>query len=190
MLFRAIAGMASIHREGFTRLTVGSGSDDQFSFKSDRMLGAAEPFANLLSVIFVHGLGGHPRGTWEISPATGSESSSAHSIDATKKHKSSKSFFKSFLKRQGVTSPSTGTDQLQDSNISSKIFWPDQYLASNIPQARIWTYGYNADVIGGLFQANNKNSVSQHGRDLAVRLERDIEDEVIPWSHGTSKQLF
>jgi hypothetical protein len=42
----------------------------------------------------------------------------------------------------------------------------------------VWTYGYNADVIGGLFQSNNKNSVSQHGRDLAVRLEREIDNEV------------
>ena len=42
----------------------------------------------------------------------------------------------------------------------------------------MWTYGYNADVIGGLFQANNKNSISQHGRDLSVRLEREIDNEV------------
>jgi hypothetical protein len=41
----------------------------------------------------------------------------------------------------------------------------------------VWTYGYNADVIG-VFQANNKNSVSQHGRDLAVKLEREIENGV------------
>jgi hypothetical protein len=48
-----------------------------------------------------------------------------------------------------------------------------------IPQARVWTYGYNADVIGGLFQANNKNSISQHGQDLEVRLEREIENDVL-----------
>lgn len=42
----------------------------------------------------------------------------------------------------------------------------------------MWTYGYNADVIGGLFQANNKNSISQHGRDLSVRLEREIDNGV------------
>lgn len=27
-------------------------------------------------------------------------------------------------------------------------------------------------MVGGLFQANNKNSMLGHGRDLAVRLER------------------
>jgi hypothetical protein len=58
------------------------------------------------------------------------------------------------------------------------VFWPEEYLAADIPQACVWTYGYNADVIGGLFQANNKNSISQHGRDLSVRLEREIDNGV------------
>lgn len=48
----------------------------------------------------------------------------------------------------------------------------------DLPQARIWTYGYNADVVKGLFQTNNKNSVSQHGRDLAVQLDREIDNQV------------
>jgi hypothetical protein len=87
-------------------------------------------------------------------------------------HKTIKSLFR--LKRskeknnQGQTSTS----------ISADIFWPEEYLVPDLPQARIWTYGYNADVIGGLFQANNNNSVSQHGRDLAVQLDREIDNQV------------
>lgn len=60
----------------------------------------------------------------------------------------------------------------------NKLFWPDEYLTQDLPEARVWTYGYNADAIGGLFQANNKNSVSQHGRDFAVRVEREIRNDV------------
>lgn len=48
----------------------------------------------------------------------------------------------------------------------------------DLPRARIWTYGYNADVVGGLFQTSNKNSVSQHARDLAVELDREIDNQV------------
>jgi hypothetical protein len=59
----------------------------------------------------------------------------------------------------------------------STIFWPEEYLVPDIPQACVWTYGYNADVIGGIFKANNKNSISQHGQDLSVRLEREICNE-------------
>ncbi|KAG7284212.1 hypothetical protein NEMBOFW57_010576 [Staphylotrichum longicolle] len=62
---------------------------------------------------------------------------------------------------------------------SSKLFWPNEYLTQDIPEARTWTYGYNADAVGGLFEANNKNSVSQHGRDFAVRVEREIRNEAI-----------
>ena len=60
------------------------------------------------------------------------------------------------------------------------MFWPQDYIAKDISEARVWTYGYNADVIGGMFEANNKNSVSQHGRDLSVKLEREIGTAVIP----------
>jgi len=41
-------------------------------------------------------------------------------------------------------------------------------------------YGHRIqrDVVGGLFQVNNKNSASGHGRDLQVQLELDIKNEV------------
>ncbi|KAL9638877.1 MAG: hypothetical protein Q9164_001284 [Protoblastenia rupestris] len=59
-----------------------------------------------------------------------------------------------------------------------QVFWLQDYLAPDIPQARVWTHRYNADVVGGLFQASDKNSISQHGRNLALRLEHEIENEV------------
>ncbi len=73
---------------------------------------------------------------------------------------------------------STSTDETEGC-ASRTLFWPNEYLIQDIPEARVWTYGYNADAIGGLFQADNRNSVSQHGRDLAVKLEREVENEVI-----------
>jgi hypothetical protein len=60
----------------------------------------------------------------------------------------------------------------------AKVFWPHDYIADDIPEARVWTYGYNADTIGGVFAANNKNSVSQHGRDLSVKIEREVDNRV------------
>ncbi|KAL9011077.1 MAG: hypothetical protein Q9180_009229, partial [Flavoplaca navasiana] len=76
------------------------------------------------------------------------------------------------------TPPSESNSTQNDRDLrQQEVFWPEDYLATDIREARVWTYGYNADVIGGLFQANNKNSVSGHGRDLAVRLERDVGNE-------------
>jgi len=121
------------------------------------------------SIIFVHGLRGHPRYTWEHSRDVGSE-------DAGVATPSKRKIFKSFKSK-----PSTSTvDNRTSEEHSGKLFWPDEYLTQDIPEARVWTYGYNADAIGGLFQANNKNSVSQHGRDFAVKIEREIENEVAP----------
>jgi hypothetical protein len=116
---------------------------------------------NLWSIIFVHGLRGHPKHTWEGSRDEGSEEGAA----AT-------------LSRRNTTLSTSTADYRTNEDRCTKVFWPDEYLTRDIPDARIWTYGYNADVIGGLFQPNNQNSVSQHGRDLAVRLDRDIGNTV------------
>jgi len=114
----------------------------------------------------VHGLRGHPRQTWADNGEVNSEN--IENI-APSKLKTFKSLFKS------KPSPATSTI---DGPSKATVFWPEEYLTEDIPDARVWTYGYNADVIGGIFEANNKNSVSQHGRDFAVKIEREIENEV------------
>ena len=60
----------------------------------------------------------------------------------------------------------------------STVFWPCDLLAPSLPNTRVLVYGYNADAFGGLFQANNKNSISQHGNDLMVKLERAVHNGV------------
>jgi len=132
------------------------------------------------SVIFVHGLRGHPQGTWQAA-SVNSGSDSGIGSSTTKKPGG----FKSLFKRR--TARSLSEDSTQAHSLSSpassppppsQIFWPEEYLAQDIPEARVWTYGYNADVIGILFEAKNKNSISQHGQDLSSRLEREIQNEV------------
>ncbi|USP73041.1 hypothetical protein yc1106_00315 [Curvularia clavata] len=129
------------------------------------------------SIVLIHGLRGHPRRTWEDAAAPSSVGN-----DAAKKSKSLP--IRSFLRRR--SSKFAGLETKQEKTLSSSstllsspstIFWPEDYLVSDIPNACVWTYGYNADVIGGIFQANNKNSISQHGQDLSVRLEREIGNE-------------
>ncbi|WYZ37655.1 hypothetical protein EsH8_II_001161 [Colletotrichum jinshuiense] len=122
------------------------------------------------SIIFIHGLRGHPRRTWESDRVE--DDVKAYST-TSRKRDSMKSLF---TKR---STSSSSQDNPQDASTPDKLFWPEDYLANDIPEARIWTYGYNADAISGLFQANNMNSVSQHGRDLTAKIEREIENEVI-----------
>src|SRR5690348_15322347 len=83
-----------------------------------------------------------------------------------------KAFFTSKQSSSALISSTTSfADNGTSEESSRKLFWPKEYLTQDIPEARIWTYGYNADAVGG-FQANNKNSISQHGQDFAVSVER------------------
>ncbi|KAF2478344.1 uncharacterized protein BDR25DRAFT_206036, partial [Lindgomyces ingoldianus] len=130
----------------------------------------------LYSIILVHGLRGHPRETWEATPAASAE-------DTAKKPKG----FMSLFKHRVVNPPSTSTGQAHVSlPPPSNVFWSEECLASDIPQARVWTYGYNTDVIGGLFQANNKNTISQHGRDslggIIIKDAINRSDKIREWT--------
>lgn len=117
------------------------------------------------SIILVHGLRGHPQWTWEHHQIAASENTTP------RRSRLIQDFFNPFSSRQKATA-------LADQNtVSNNVFWPRDYLVDDLSETEVWTYGYNADVIGGLFQANNQNSVSQHGQDLSVRLERSIENE-------------
>ena len=108
------------------------------------------------SIVFIHGLRGHPRKTWEGQNET----------------KPRKGLFENLRKSKSTAAQ---TDSIEV--FSNHVFWPQELLAKDIPQATIWTYGYDADIIG-MFEANNQNSVYQHGRDLKIALERDIDNEV------------
>lgn len=67
-----------------------------------------------------------------------------------------------------------GADEDQDTG----LFWPEQFLPKVVPNARILTYGYDADLIRGMFQASSKNSILKHGNDMMMKLERSVRNEV------------
>lgn len=119
----------------------------------------------------MHGLRGHPRTTWETSRNT---PSSSDLPTAASKRKTIKSLFNTRSRHPHIAA---GKGDHGNSS-ADKVFWPAEFLDHDLPEARVWTYGYNADMIGGLFEANNNNSISQHGRDLANQLDREIENQV------------
>jgi hypothetical protein len=86
--------------------------------------------------------------------------------------------FSFFHTRGSSTDPSQSDAQPVRQTTPNPVFWPEHYLKEDIPNARIYTYGYNADVIGGMFEANNQNNILQHAQNLSAQFERDIENEV------------
>ncbi|KAK4443240.1 Alpha/Beta hydrolase protein, partial [Podospora aff. communis PSN243] len=122
------------------------------------------------SIIFVHGLRGHPRHTWEVKEP---QATPTGQPPTPRKRDRFKATFRSKPKPTRDDDLNSGLDSTASTSSAGSIFWPNDFLVDDLPDARIWTYGYNADVIG-VFQAGNKNSISQHGRDLSVKIEREV----------------
>jgi len=143
------------------------------------------------SVVLVHGLRGHPRRSWE-SPR------SSRVEELPRVDKNDRQHLRNFLRSK--LSPNRTSNERQGNRPlpnfegpqfpeakDATVFWPEDLLAPSLPNARILIYGYNADAFGGLFQANNKNSISQHGNDLMVKLERAVHNGV---RHRLSKYMY
>lgn len=162
--------MAKVHRLGFTRLSEPEDDGDQFALK----LNNPAPIQSYITKFLQCGFRSWPSRASHKNLGSCRGRAQQTQPDSAKKPRS----FKSLFKQRAAETPSTSIEQITDSLSSSKVFWPEEFLVSDIPQAIVWTYDYNADVIGGLFQANNKNSVSQHGQDISVRLEREIDNVV------------
>lgn len=59
----------------------------------------------------------------------------------------------------------------------NKVYWPYDLLPTEFPDARIMTYGYDADVIGTLQGDNLKtNNFTTHSQNLMVALNAAITD--------------
>jgi hypothetical protein len=60
----------------------------------------------------------------------------------------------------------TGNRETTWTHKQSKTFWPQTLLARDLPNARILTFGYDADIIGAL-NAAGSNTLRDHGKSLA-----------------------
>ena len=108
------------------------------------------------SIVFVHGLFGHPYKTWTWEPQGRAKSPSP---DARQDGAS-------------ASGPSSGVhDTLSLSSEfntrgsgNSSVFWPKDLLPYKIPDVRIYTWGYDADI--GDLSSASRNTVHQHAGTL------------------------
>lgn len=67
------------------------------------------------------------------------------------------------------------------SSLGDGVFWPQKLLPNTIPDAKIFSFGYNADV-GGFLSPTSQNSISQHAEallsDLADLRDKPAEQEI------------
>ena len=57
------------------------------------------------------------------------------------------------------------------------VYRPGDLWPRAFPNANIYTYGYDADVIKMAFPAAGKNSISEHGQNFMVELERHLDSQ-------------
>ena len=95
------------------------------------------------SVIFVHGIMGHPQATWQTA--------------------SSPSLSESIRLISGRTVPTV-------SQSHESVFWPLDSLPKDVSNVQIWTYGYDARIRRIPAQKDSFN-IRRHGEDLKNKLE-------------------
>ena len=113
----------------------------------------------LFSIVFVHGLGGHPKDTW---------STAALKAEA-------KGGFFSRLKHQSDAGSSPA--DLAGDGSDGTVFWPSDLLPQTIKNARIMTYGYDSDPLV-VWSAVNRTNVFQHAKDFLIALTAQRRDNV------------
>ena len=108
---------------------------------------------NLYSIVFVHGLQGHPEKTWTYFPSA-----------ATAPRKR--------------LFPTYSTN-LQDKSRHGSVFWPYDLLSTHpsISHARLLTWGYDTQVLK-FFGASNQQNISRHGNDLMIALQQERKGDV------------
>jgi hypothetical protein len=114
------------------------------------MFNVLSPKLTIDSIVFVHGLQGHPEKTWSHGPA---------------------SFKRRFF--------SSSTLELS-SPAQNTVFWPYDLLSQHpdFSQARIMTWGYDTKVISEFFGTSDRQNISQHGSDFMVALQQERKHNV------------
>ena len=139
--------------------------------------------SNTISIVFIHGLLGDPRCTWEKrgSPnkKRGPPDNIASQASGPPQKKSRMFHFWDRKSDNNDKQPeaaavlATGLEE-EASNDPKSVFWPENLLPRDIPNARIFTYGYNAGVFGGVLKGPDMNNVSQHANDLMISLNSEL----------------
>ena len=105
----------------------------------------------IADVVFVHGLQGHPKRTWQSgSPAK------------ARKH------LRERLKEFSLSGARDKRDKVHEDG----LFWPAEVLPRDFNDVRILTYGYDSRVTNAFKGPTSKNGIFQHGSSFLRALSR------------------
>ncbi|KAH7350702.1 hypothetical protein BKA65DRAFT_582695 [Rhexocercosporidium sp. MPI-PUGE-AT-0058] len=130
--------------------------------------GGSDPVAD---IVFIHGIQGHPRGTW-----TSKTSATSDAKVAKKKKKSLVQKMKHKFAKDKQLAPTTSDSSANSSVIDvtaqgeDGYFWPQELLPEDFPDCRILTFGYDSHVSNFFGGAANKDGITAHGNAFLNRL--------------------
>ena len=104
------------------------------------------------SVVFVHGLQGHPEHSWTCILKSG-QPTSATPVRSTHKIDKLKLWAKQPAKESNATK-------------SNVTYWPRHFVGQDFPSARVVTWGYDSKVSDFFHGPANKNHIFAHSQDL------------------------
>ena len=107
------------------------------------------------SIVFVHGLQGHPQRTWSSAPVSDRPRDSTL-VTENKKHRF---WAKTAATKRKPNETTVATQQVD-------IYWPYHLLPKDCQHSRILTWGYDSKVASFFQGATNKNHIFAHSRDL------------------------
>ncbi|KAI9780256.1 MAG: hypothetical protein M1839_006816 [Geoglossum umbratile] len=120
--------------------------------------------SNRLSIVFIHGLGGHPRRTWTYKATAGSPTG----ILAAQ-GESQRSGLKKFF-------PYEKKSKTKEEFDTGGVFWPADILPEDCPDVRIITWGYDSRISNFFGGPANKNHIFTHAKDMLYALGRERSD--------------
>jgi hypothetical protein len=111
------------------------------------------------SIVFVHGLQGHPRNTW-TREAVASQSAGRTSPGTNNRP-------------QTLQRPRRFSFTTKARSDEKEVFWPAELLPYDCPNARIMTWGYDSDVSKFFGGPANQGNIFTHAKDLLYALSRE-----------------
>ncbi|SCO58686.1 uncharacterized protein FFMR_15842 [Fusarium fujikuroi] len=154
-----------------------------------------EKSAPVVDILFVHGLGGHPRKTWTCSKGPPAIYESLSTSEPSRRN-SRRGVLGRALDRLHRSSRNTAaeprSDTLHDDANPTVVFWPVDLLSRDFPDARILVFGYDSKITKYSAVAVSENSVFSHAKDLlfALALERPLDRPLICVAHSLGGIIF
>lgn len=145
------------------------------------------PYSHRCSIVFVHGLFGHPEDTWtgvrDKAPSGLSTYPAVSTVPQSGISSNLVSFWKKGKDRLRPASSDDGKNADSDSavssdlvvpssNLSDTLFWPKELLPKAIPEARIYTWGYDVDI-NHVFANAGQATTFQHAATLLSDLANE-----------------